>query len=256
MEKQRIADYLTEFPENEVVKFATYCNKLFQDVKTKYYIEKYSSEQLANLFKQVKMEWLVFDWVHITLQSTGVSFDYVALKNKMLITYPESIIDVQLVFDGDTISFWKESGKVTYNHTIANPFTRKDQDVIWAYAVVKNRRWEFLTTLSKEDLDKHRKTAKTDFIWKQWFQEMCLKTIMKKACKLHFSDIFQAIEEQDNENYSLDNPLDLDLKLKQEIDNLKTMEELQTYYNMNKGKGKDFDKYISLKKSTLWKSTK
>jgi recombinational DNA repair protein RecT len=100
--------------------------------------------------------------------------------------------------------------------------------------VIKNKRGEFLTILGKEELEKHRKTAKTDFIWKQWFREMCLKTIMKKACKLHFGDIFTAIEEQDNENYDLENPLDLDLKWKQEIDAIKTKAELKAYYEKNK----------------------
>lgn len=32
---------------------------------------------------------------------------------------------------------------------------------------------------------------------------MCLKTIVKKACKLHFGDIFTGVEEMDNENYDL-----------------------------------------------------
>jgi hypothetical protein len=33
---------------------------------------------------------------------------------------------------------------------------------------------------------------------------MCLKTIVKKACKMHFGDIFTGIEEMDNEQYDLD----------------------------------------------------
>jgi len=45
--------------------------------------------------------------------------------------------------------------------------------------------------------------AKTDFIWKAWFTEMCMKTITKKACKLHYGDVYTKIEEMDNEQYDL-----------------------------------------------------
>jgi recombinational DNA repair protein RecT len=100
--------------------------------------------------------------------------------------------------------------------------------------VIKNKRGEFLTTLTKQDLEKHRKTAKTDYIWKQRYAEMCMKTIMKKACKLHFGDVFTGIEEQDNENYSLDNPLELEMEYKSDIDAIETIEELKEYYNTNK----------------------
>lgn len=32
---------------------------------------------------------------------------------------------------------------------------------------------------------------------------MCTKTIVKKSCSAHFRDIFQNIEDMDNENYDL-----------------------------------------------------
>jgi len=31
-----------------------------------------------------------------------------------------------------------------------------------------------------------------------------MKTLFKKAIKVHYDDIFQAIEEEDNKNYDLD----------------------------------------------------
>ena len=82
-----------------------------------------------------------------------------------------------------------------------------------------------------------------------------MKTIMKKACKLHFWDIFTGIDEQDNENYSLDNPIDIDLSYKQEIDEIETIKELAAYYKANEWKGKDFVKYVSLRKTQLNEST-
>ena len=116
--------------------------------------------------------------------------------------YPESVIDCQLVREGDEFDFSKESGKVIYTHKISNPFEKKE--IIGAYCIIKNKRGEFITILTKDDIDKHRKVAKTDYIWRQWFDEMALKTVVKKACKLHFADVYQNIEEVDNENYDLE----------------------------------------------------
>lgn len=256
---------LLENHENkqEVSNFCTYIEKLKKDsidekiefAKRPTHIKNYTDEQLSQLFLRVANEWLVFDWIHITLQRTWVTYDYIAFKNKMLLVYPESTIDVQLVYSWDEIEFWKDSWKISYKHRIKNPFDeRKDDDIIWAYAVVRNKRWEFLTTLNKVELDKHRKTAKTDFIWKAWFAEMCMKTIMKKACKTHFWDAFTGIEEMDNENYDVDN-VNLDISWKDEVEAIKTLEELREYYFKNKGRWKEFDKLVNSKKQELWKST-
>ncbi len=168
----------------------------------------------------------------------------------MLIAYPESRIDVGLVFEGDNFSFSKKNGVVEYFHDISNPFGNTDEKIIGAYTIIRNKRWEFITLLSKADILKHRMVAKTDYIWKAWFQEMCLKTIVKKACKLHFGDIFQAIEDMDNENYDLDKMNVPDWV--GEIEEIKTKEDLKEYYQTNKGQGKEFDKAISDKMKRLW----
>jgi len=220
MEKNKIIELLKshieydrgseKYSNENIEKFASYCirTKLakrrnsneFQNL----FMQKRTSKDMATLFNRVAQEWLIFDWVNITIQSTWVSYNYVAYKNKMLIAYPETVIDVNLVYKDDKISFSKENWKILYNHEFNNPFEKKDSDVIWAYAIIKNRRWEFLSTLTKEELEKHRKVAKTDFIWRAWFQEMCMKTIVKKACSFHFRDVFEKIEEMDNENYDLE----------------------------------------------------
>jgi hypothetical protein len=256
MDKQKIISLLSWFNQQNVENYANYCYKLQNEKKKDWTLQnpwstKITEEKFAELFKKVDNEWLVFDWNHITLQSTGISYDYVALKNKMIIAYPESTIDIQLVYEWDDIEFGKTNWKVEYNHKLKNPFDSKDKDIIGAYTVIKNKRWEFLTTLSKEELEKHRKTAKTDYIRAAWYKEMCMKTIMKKACKMHFWDIFTKIEEMDNDNYSLDNPLELEIWYKSEIDAIKTIDELKEYYAKNKWKGKDFDKYISIRKEQL-----
>ena len=257
MELEKIKLGLSQHNETHVYEYILYLQKIEneKDKKTKElknpWFKFKKTEELISLFKKIHDLWLVFDGKHITLQSTGISFDYIALKNKMLNIYPESIIDVQLVYEGDEIDFAKQSWKVNYSHKISNPFSREEGAIIGAYCVIKNKRWEFLTTLNKEELQKHRKVAKTDFIWKSWFAEMCLKTVIKKAVKIHFDDIYSEIIKMDNEENSLEIPVDIKLSWKQEIDEIKTTEELKEYYLKNKGKWKDFDKYVTIRKKAL-----
>ena len=193
-------------------------------------------DDLADAFRCVVAEGLVFDGVHITLQSTGVSYDFQAYKNKMLLAYPESLIDIQLVYKDDVFSFSKESGKVIYSHIISNPFSHKDADIIGGYCVIKNKRGDFLTTLSKEEIEKHRKIARTDMFWQRWYAEMCNKTVVKKACKAHFGDIYEKIFAQDNQEIDLSLPLNVEVSAKAEIEKIETLENLVAYYHENKAK--------------------
>lgn len=214
-------------------------------------------DELISCFKKVALDGLNFDGVHITLQSTGISYDYIAYKNKMYLVYPESLIDVALVYKDDTFNFQKQSGRVVYTHNITNPFNQEQKDIIGGYCVIKNKRGEFITLLSKENIEKHRKVAKTDAIWTAWFHEMCFKTLIKKACKQHFVDIFQNIETIDNENYDLEQPLGVSIEDKSAVEKIKTIEELKKYWKENQGRNagvlKDFNLLVSNWKAELEK---
>lgn len=210
MNKQLIIELLQDYNQEDVEKFASYCVRLYleKDKQTwkpkNLFMQTKKPEDMVWLYKRVANEWLIFDWVHVTLQSTWISYDYVAFKNKMLLAYPESLIDVQLVSNQDEIEFSKDSWKVNYKHKLWNPFEIKDTDIIWAYCVIKNKRWEFLTTINKEEIEKHKKAAKTSYIWNAWFKEMSLKTIIKKACKTHFNDIYDKILEEDDKQNDIE----------------------------------------------------
>lgn len=209
MNTDAIKSGLQKYPENQVTNYIAYLSRLAveKDKQGKLknpWMNKRTDDFLIRIFRVVSDDGLVFDGDDITLQSTGVSYNYQAFKNKMLLAYPESVIDVSLVYKEDTFQFQKQSGKVQYTHSIGNPFNRDETAIIGAYCVIKNHRGEFLTLLSKKDIDKHRRVAKTDYIWKNWPAEMAMKTIMKKACKQHFKDVFSNIEAMDNDNYDLE----------------------------------------------------
>lgn len=128
--------------------------------------------------------------------------DYHTYKNKLLETYPESVIDIQLVNEGDDFTFKKENGKVIYNHIINNPFNR-DKKAIGGYCIIKNRLGEFIEIMNNTEILKCKSVAKMKTIWNNWESEMYLKTIIKRACKRFFYDVVKDIDEEDNKDYDL-----------------------------------------------------
>lgn len=250
IELQKIKDNLKEFSEKEIAVFTDYITKSASEKKTdgtltNPFYKDLTADILTKYFLQVKAKGLIFDGKHITIGRLGVQYDYVAYKNKMLLAYPESKIDAQLVYKKDIFSVAKESGAVVYSHTIVEPFNRTDDDIIGAYCVIKNTRGEFLTTLTKDELQKHRKIAKTDYIWSKWLVEMSMKTVFKKAVKFHYDDIFEEMEKEDEKNYDLEklDVSDEDEEIIKKIEETKTVEELRVVYKENKKNVKDIAKF-------------
>lgn len=253
MNTSTIKSQLAKYDAEKVEKYINYLNHLknekTKDKKTNQWVDKNpwvpkrSDVALATYYKNVADDGLDFDGKHITLQSTGVSYDYVAFKNKMLLVYPESLVDVQLVHKGDDFAFKKISGKVEYTHKINDPFG--NPELSGCYCVIKNNRGEFLTMLSMSDIAKHRKVAKTDYIWDAWFDEMVIKTVIKKACKTHFQDIFQTMETLDNEQNDLEQSLEISIETKKDLENIKAVPELVAYFEANKNKNAGILQYFT-----------
>lgn len=124
---------------------------------------------------------------------------YKAFKNKLYMVYPETVIDLQLIRQGDTYHFAKESGSIVYTHELSDPFEEKPSMIIGAYCIIKNSRGEFLETLNQTDYDKMRDGSKQPKLWDKWESEFFLKSVIKRACKRHFNDVTSALEEKDNE---------------------------------------------------------
>lgn len=217
-----------------------------------------SDQDLVGFFEKVITAGSYIDGVNITILSTGISYNYVAYKNKMLSVYPETLIDTALVYKDDTFNFKKQSGKVTYSHEINNPFNQEESNIIGGYCIIKNKRGEFITLLSKDIINKHRKVARTDSIWSGWFHEMCFKTLIKKACKQHFDDIYQDIETMDNTQYNLDLPLGVSIDDKAAVEQIDDIEELKEYWKIHRGRNagvrKDFNLLISNRKAEIEKA--
>lgn len=208
--------------------------------RTAEFIDKRSDEQIASYFKKVNAEGLALDGKHITLTSRGITMDYVALKNKLLLTYPESVIDLQLVYKGDEFTFTKDSGVIKYQHKILNPFNvqgRVDDNIEGAYCIIKNSRGEFLTTVNKTEIQKARAKATSGNVWKDWFGKMVLKTVIRDACKLMLDDVVGGLlDEDDKANIDLELPVGLNPEIRVEIESCKTLKELTEVYKEHGGK--------------------
>lgn len=201
--KQKLIE--KDYNKKDVGIFFDYLVKLSNDIKSNW-INTVADEQVIIAYDKVSKTGLTIDGETVRLEyrvktnDLYPSYDYHAYKNRVLASYPETKFDLQLVHNGDDFSFRKESGKVIYTHSINNPFDTNKQ-IIGAYFVIKNTRGEFLEIINNEDIAKFRASAKTSSIWNAWFGEMVKKSVVKRACKLHFKDIVSDIDTLDNEGY-------------------------------------------------------
>jgi len=243
--------------EQEISIYIDYLKKLEtgrnskKELKNSWFQYK-STENLISYFVKVKELGLAIDGDTVIITNLGITLTYHAYKNLVLLKYPEAQFDLQLVKETDEFNFQKKDGKVFYTHKLNDIFSNKR--IIGAYCIIKNKLGEFLETLSLEELETIRKTAKTDYIWKAWTSEMYLKTIIKKACKRHFKNITTTLDNFDNESHDIENPINIELKLKQEIEAIKTSKELKNYYLTKKDtidNKKGFNKLISKRKKEI-----
>lgn len=238
MNKQLIKEHLKDYPVQKVNNYIAYLYELETAKNSKgiiaYWLPKVNDAEFIQAFKKVHTQGLSLDGESVSLGFRGklqITYDYNAYKNKVLIRYPESLFDLQLVYQADTFSFQKTSGKVEYQHNIKDPFS-DDKIIIGAYCIIKNKRGEFLTVVNMADIKKIRAVAKTQAIWDKWLDRMVLKTVIKRACVTHFKDEVKDIDEIDNLNYDLSmktNELTQDIKDK--VNAFKDEIELLDYAN-------------------------
>lgn len=95
-------------------------------------------------------------------------------------------IVVELVYQNDEFKALKKDAHRpadTYEFTITNPFDRGAVVGGFAYVRFADERKNFLTIMSKADIDKRMNTASSKKFWNSWYDEMALKTVLTKAAK-------------------------------------------------------------------------
>ena len=151
-------------------------------------------------------------------------------KNKVRKTYPSAKFDVQLMREGDTFSVAKKSGRVEYDHAIADAFSEKP--IIGAYCVITIDDNQYFEALNKKDFDNMAAGSKMSYLWAKWDSEFWLKSVIKRACKRHFYDIVEEIDKNDNEVYGQsDKPAVPSMDLEAEVKKCRTFDEMQEFLN-------------------------
>jgi len=254
MNYETIKKGLAQFDASEVMRYVNYL-KVLETSKDRNgtlknpWFRFFKENQAIDIYKNVAIDGLSIDGETITLQFKGkvmVSYNYQAYKNRLLNAYPETKFDIQIVHKNDDFSFRKENGKVIYSHKINDPFNN-DSEIIGTYCIIKNKRGEFLETLNMTDIKKMRAVAKTKNVWDNWFSEMVLKSVIKRACKRHFRDITHNIENIDNENNDLER-VGFDEVIQKKIEGVKTIAELNKLYRDEKNNVSDEVGFVNLLK--------
>ena len=92
-----------------------------------------------------------------------------------------------------------------------------------------------------------------DNLWKSKPRTMIAKVAEMHALRMACPEDASAMYIQ--EEYEQEAEVDLiDEDFKQEIDSIDSVDKLKTYYQKNKGRGKDFDKYVTKRKNELQNS--
>ncbi len=137
--------------------------------------------------------------------------------NKLKSENPTTDIHVGIVFKGDEFDYEIKNGTVTYKHAVAleNKFTTskhfKQETLIGAYCVIyytiDGERRGCIETMSEVEIQKiaacNKMKEKT--IWSMWTSEMIKKSVIKRACKVHFAGALQSLVDRDNQDYDLTN---------------------------------------------------
>ena len=124
---------------------------------------------------------------------------------------PDANIVVNLVKEGDILQISKSCDIEEYSHKVNDPFAGEDK-IIGAYCYISftldGKKIAKIETMSKNEIDKIKSCAKTDFIWQKWYGEKAKVAVIRRACKILFAGLnnenLNKIIEKDDEDYNLE----------------------------------------------------
>ncbi len=168
-------------------------------------VVKHNDLELYNMIVKYFNAGTNLDGINVIVAGKNMGLiTYHGYMNKVKQNHKDVFFDVQLVRDGDTFSFAKESGSVVYTHNISNPFEATPKDIIGAYCVVKFEGGnESLELLNSEDYTKMKDSSRNKGTWEKWESEFWRKSVIKRACKIYFAEEVAELEKIDNEDYGL-----------------------------------------------------
>lgn len=228
---QTIRKMLREYPEQKTERYLSYVQKLKTEKKrggdlVNPWASKKPDGYWIDTFKDVADNvGLYIDGKSVSITSIGVTYDYNAYKNVLSKKYPETTYDYQLAYDVDEYVFHKKNGKIDYTHKIKDPFSTSKK-IVGAYAIIKNRLGEFLEVINLDDINKFKNSSRMPHLWKNWYDRMVLKSVIKRICKSAFYDVVETMYNQDNE-HSNPNNAKIESEMQEQIAACKTTEDIK-----------------------------
>lgn len=202
---QALKDKLIESNQdaNRVTKAVAYLS----DPKVNEIVQKHTNQEMYSLIVKYLNVGTNLDGVNVILAGKSMGLvTYQGYMNKVKQNHPNVFFDVQLVREGDDFKVGKESGSVIYSHTIADPFASyDDKKIVGAYCVVKFDDNESIELLNERDYLEMQGSSKSSYTWKKWPSEFWRKSVIKRACKVYFSEDVAQLDKVDNDDYGIKN---------------------------------------------------
>lgn len=121
--------------------------------------------------------------------------------------YPDADFTVELIFEGDDVKIWSEDSMQRFTLEKKNAFDQsveKFKGVLFAVSYSDNgKQVQKVTAVTRERIERAKRAAKQDFIWKSDYFEKAKAAAIKNACKVMFASI-QGLQEMiryDNEEH-------------------------------------------------------
>lgn len=202
---QALKDKLIESNQdaNRVTKAIAYLS----DSKVNEIVQKHTNQEMYSLIVKYLNVGTNLDGVNVILAGKGMGLvTYQGYMNKVKQNHPDVFFDVQLVREGDNFKVGKESGSVIYSHSIADPFASyDDKKIVGAYCVVKFGDNESIELLNERDYNEMKSSSRSSHTWTKWPSEFWRKSVIKRACKVYFSEDVAQLDKVDNEDYGIKN---------------------------------------------------
>lgn len=146
--------------------------------------------------------WLVAYGSQATLQ-----IGYKGYIHKIKKIFSDTTFNVGLIYEGDEFIV-SENEQVGAKYTLnrKDPFAKDNLKGVYCYIKINNR--GYLEIMNKQELDLVRSKNQAEkygkeSAWSEWYGEMAKKTVIKRACKIHFAQEIKDLEEYDNKQYNL-----------------------------------------------------
>jgi recombinational DNA repair protein RecT len=139
-------------------------------------------------------------------ENATIQIGYRGYINKIKDHFKDCHIHYDTIMEGDIFKMSTSDSHDTYSHVKADPLNDKYDQVKGVYVaisyVIGDRSIQKVTVLSRSMIDRIKGTAKTAYIWRDWYIEKAIAACIKRACKIHFAGIteIQEVIQYDNEN--------------------------------------------------------